>query len=251
MNRKLYKIIATGDVLLKYTQSDEKKFYKHKEKIEQIWKKICKQKQNKLFNDDVLSFVNISRINKKTLVEGMFVKYKLVIADRKDPSLCLQINPIGVSGVVMINEHNEKYLLFSVRSSEVSEYPGYLELVPSGHIDKSIVRKNRIVDYKSKLIQEFEEETALSVDLINKIRTLGIVMDTVNRVYDICCVLEVNTTRENILVSFKKVSEYVKPEFISYNKLPNFIKSNYHKIIPTSLAIIKGFNFLNSEDDHI
>jgi len=242
MKNQSFKIITTGEIEIYHTSYDETKFYPYKDKIEKIWKKTCQQKDIEFYNDKVLVFNNFSKNNHKTVINGSFIDYKFIIADRNDSSLKFSIYQIGVSGMIIIKEKNEKYVLFSTRSSKINEYPGYLELVPSGNMDKSCKRNDGTVDFKSKLINEFEEETGLSSTNINEIKTLCLVMDSINRVYDVCCWIDVNMSRNNVLAGFKKVSEYENPKLVKFNELSNFVEANRQKIIPTSLAIIQCYN---------
>jgi len=240
-NKKTYEIIAIGEISLKHVPSKSEYSDSIKEKIQQIWKNEFTNSKKELFNDKVLSFVDISHEGDEILVRGKYVDYKTILADRIDPNLGLDIYQIGVSGLIVFNDMETKYILFSTRDSGITEYPGYLELVPSGNIDKQVLRENGIIDYKSKICQEFTEETGLSSNCIKSLKSFCFVKDLQNRVYDVCCLIEINEKINSIKESFNKVSEYHKPEFVIISELPDFIKKNTDRIVPTSLAILECF----------
>ena len=210
-------------------------------KLELIWKKEYSKNTKKLFNNKTLIFNSFDRREKESIVKGSFIDYKLAISSRIEPSLGVDIKQIGVSGVVIFCD-NKEYILFSTRSHNTTEYPNFIELVPSGHIDESTVLQNGSIDYISKLTEEFHEETGLSVSVIKNIKCLGFVFDKISHVYDICCVIEIDSSVQEIENSFKTVSEYLEPKFISLESLSDFININYNRIVPTSLAILSILN---------
>src|SRR5579864_3145047 len=122
-----YKILATGEIILKQSTRLDMKVNEHLDKIEQIWKKE-QEKKKTMFNSDVFSFINYYKSNNKIVVEGKFVEYKVILAERIDQTLQLGIHQIGVSGITIISTEESHHVLFSTRSDNVTEYPGYLEL---------------------------------------------------------------------------------------------------------------------------
>jgi len=233
-------IIHKGNLILKNT-SPKKIDNDTLKKISKIWKSEFKKNNERLFNDKVLSFDRIFKNNNATIVEGSYVDYKTVLVDRKEPKLNLKINQIGVSGMTLIQENNNLNVLFSIRSSIITEYPGFIELVPSGNLDQSVLEDDGTINYKSKLIEEFEEETGLNRSSINKVSTLGLVRDNINHVYDVCCLLILNTSSEELTSSFEKVSEYKVPQLVNVKDLKKFSTNNSNKIVPTSKAIIECY----------
>jgi len=239
-----YEIIGTGKIILKYKKFVDKKIISNRKNIEKFWQK-SKQENNKIFNGDVLSFVNFSIQNDEIIVNCTFRKFVDVLMSRKMPQLGFQIKPIGVSGLLLINDNNKNYVLFSTRSLDVSEYPGYLELVPSGHIDKKTPKKDGLIDYLAKLRDEFVEETGLSSNLINEMKSICLIFDRTIDVFDVCCLIKINMSKEKIFNAFKKITEYNNPEFVLIQDLNNFLEKNKQKIVPTSVGIITYFKKRN------
>ena len=238
MVQNSFKIVFQGEIHVENSPILELK-YDH-DKLDQIWKKIYVQKNNKLFNGKVLIFIDSFTHNNKLIIKAGFVDYKIVVSSRIEPSLGIKIKQIGVSGITIIHDDDD-YILFSTRSSEITEYPNFLELVPSGNIDELALESNGIINFSKKLIDEFVEETGLDGNSIQKINPFCFVLDKKNQVYDICCKIHVISSKSMILKNFKNTFEYGNPELIPLSSLQKFIDKNYEKIIPTSLAILSTF----------
>lgn len=238
-----YEILAIGNVRLREAPRDlqaEKLFIQHRNTIEKIWQEALKEK--KLFNGTVLNFCRMSKEENGIEVEGNFVEYKNFLAERKRPGLNLGIKPIGVSGIILLKEEASEYVIFAQRSGGTLEYPMSFELVPSGNIDRACVTVDGTIDYKSKLLSEFSEETRLSRDYVRKLDAFAFVLDTDHKVYDICCKILIETKKELIAAKlFPDMTEYRTPEFIPISKLDDFIKANTDSIVPTSVAIIEAY----------
>ena len=132
--------------------------------------------------------------------------------------------------------HNCCSQWISKRNKNTTEYPNYLELVPSGHIDQKLII-NKFLKFNSNLINEFIEETNLNNKFIKKILFLCIIRDKQNLVYDICNIIELSTNK-NIILKHWKSSEYSKPIFVPISLLPKFIEKNHKNMVPTSIGII-------------
>lgn len=240
MNDNSFEIIVRGNVLIKCIDSKNKITTSQKDTIKKIWDKECKIKNYKIFNDEVLSFVDIHKENHNVIVSAKFTEYKNVLASRKKPQLGLSIKQIGVSGIIII-ECKKQFILFATRSTDTTEYPRYLELVPSGNIDKSVLRDNGTIDYISKIKEEFKEETGLSPKYIKQVKSFCFVYDKKNQVFDVVCLIALDIDPKRIIESFKKVSEYKNPQLVPLEDLYNFVRQNKQKIVPTSLAILECF----------
>lgn len=233
MNNKVYQIITKDGIKIEDESSEN--LIKSNKKIEIIWQKELSKKPT-LFNGELFTFIDVDKSKKPITVKGKFVQYKIFLASRVDPTIGIKLQPVGVSGVIIIKENMIEYVLFSTRSTNVTDYANYFELVPSGNIDKKS-RMNLIIDYKSILANEFVEETGLSRTKISGIEYLCFVYDKIKQIYDVCCILETTATRNELIKSFKLINEYKDPQFIPVSNLANFVKKN-NLIVPTSLAII-------------
>jgi len=242
MNRIMsdFKIIFTDEILLKNTDFFSRITPEIQEKIDKFWQK--KIKNSKLFNSQSLCLVKILQAKlPKQIIEVSFVDYKNIIASREIPSLGIELEQVGVSGIIVIKKNNHEKILFSRRDSTTTEYPSFYELVPSGNLDKSSLQLNGIIDFKKKISEEFTEETKLSSKIIKRVETLGFVKDIINNVYDVCCLIEIESTEKEIFSALKNSEEYFEPCLISKNELHEFVKTNKNNLVPTSKAILECF----------
>ena len=190
------------------------------------------------------TLLNFLELNERERIEvtGYFVEYKHFLAQRKQPELNLGIKPIGVSGIIILKEANMEYVVFAKRANDTTEYPGFFELVPSGSIDKECADNSGIVDYKSKLLSEFTEETGLSRDCVKDVSGFAFVLDTNDNVYDVCCEIVIDTKKDLAIQKFSSSKEYQSPIFVGIGELDDFIKLNYNSIVPTSMALVEAYD---------
>ncbi|MBI2045811.1 MAG: hypothetical protein HYT28_00065 [Parcubacteria group bacterium] len=236
------KIIAIGDVHLFESPKDKKTervLAKNKNLIEEIWEKASREEG--LFNEDIFSCLDIKETRGRIEVRGNFVGYKNFLAQRKRLDLDFGIRPIGVSGITIVKDGNTDYVIFAKRTPSVNEYQESLELIPSGSIDRACARKDKMIDYKTKVLSEFSEETGLPAEYVENIDGFAVVFDANHKVYDVCCTLSITCKRELIAEKFKNSKEYQSPIFVPLDTLDAFLKTNAKIIIPTSMALACAF----------
>ena len=244
MKKLNYKIIATGDVKLRLVDRPTLKISdKQKQVIEKTWQGLLR-KNSKLFSDALLNFATLDIKGSKINIGGDFVEYKQFLANREQPELKLNIKPIGVSGMIIIREGGTDYVVWAKRAGGVANYPNFFELVPSGSIDKEFVLANGDVDYKSKLLSEFSEETGLPKNYVKEVLGFALVLDTAKNIYDICCIISVNKKRLPMEKYFHKSEEYKNFRFVPLKDLDIFIKDRTDSIVPSSMALIRAYTKL-------
>ena len=243
MNRS-YEIKAISEIQLVECLSPSimKSCHEKEALVDRIWERAMQQKGNHLKNLELLSFVALKREGKQTTISGYFVRYKYFFAQRNQRNLNLGVMPIGVSGVTVLESNDDCCLVFAQRKTHVTEYAGFFELVPSGSIDRGASNINGVIDYRSKLLSEFVEETGLSTTVVKDIRGFAFVFDQSHNVFDVCCRIALEGEAETILRSFSNSEEYTKPFLISTNKLAQFLYQNSDRIVPTTLAILEASN---------
>lgn len=237
-----YEVIAVGNIEMRTIQDSQIDdiLARNRDVIEEIWRKAQEERGGKLFNGTLPNFVSVNQERERVEILGHFIEYKQFLAQRKSPDLKLGIKPIGVSGIIVLEDKGSEYMVFAKRADNITEYPGFLELVPSGSIDKECVGANGVVDYQSKLLSEFIEETGLSKEYVKKISGFAFVLDIGHNVYDICCKILLETSKEIVAEKFRS-KEYNAPVFVAMNNLESFVKANIDSIVPTSLAIIEAY----------
>lgn len=235
-------VVAIGNIQMRAIQDSkiDEILDQNRDAIEEIWRRVQEEKGGKLFNGTLPNFIRVARERERIEIISHFIEYKQFLAQRKEPALKLGIKPIGVSGIMILKDRDDEYVVFAKRADNITEYPGFLELVPSGSIDKECADANGVVDYQSKLLSEFVEETGLSKEYVKKISGFAFVLDSGHNVYDICCEILLEASKETVAQRFRS-KEYNAPVFIAMNDLDSFIKANVGSIVPTSMALIEAF----------
>jgi len=210
-------------IISRENKSLNRRIKRNKKEIEKIWEGFKKRK-NGVTNGDIFCISPITENKKDSLIIPVYqTKYKNFIAQREGVEL--GIFPLGVSGVTILKNGD---FLFAKRKN-VTQYVGYLELVPSGGLNNK--------DYYQVLEQEFTSETGFSSKRIKKIIPLGLILDKAEGVYDICCMIKTDLTKED-LADFNS-EEYEDPVIVKRREVVKFIEKN--KIVPTSYYLIKNF----------
>lgn len=238
-----YEIIAVGNIQMRAIQDStiERTLAQNRDAIEEIWQKILIEKGENPFNGTLPNFVRVNQERgERVEILGHFIEYKQFLAQRKRPDLKLGIKPIGVSGIIVLEDRGDEYVVFAKRADNITEYPGFFELVPSGSIDKEYADASGVVDYQSKLLSEFIEETGLSKEYVKKISGFALVLDIGHNVYDICCEILLEAKKELIIQKFSS-KEYNTPVFVALNDLNSFIKANVNSVVPTLMALIEAY----------
>src|SRR5262249_21158006 len=125
-----------------------------REWVEAIWQGELRKRKALLYDGKLLEFAGI----RGSRLTGRFVSYKEYVASRKNPAILGRvIVPLAVSGITWLGD----YVGFGERGARVRNYPGRLELFPSGSIDESCLRANRRIDFHAQLIDELWEETGI------------------------------------------------------------------------------------------
>jgi hypothetical protein len=238
---KNYKIEAIGEIQLVecLLPSIKQKCHEQEALVDRIWERALQQEGDNLKNEELLHFVALKTEGKRTTIYGHFIRYKYFFAQRRQRNLNIGTMPIGVSGVTLLEKNDDCWVVFAQRESHVTEYPGFFELVPSGSLDREVSDSNGVIDYQSKLLSEFVEETGLSKTFVKDICGFAFIFDQNHNVFDVCCKITLEAENETIIKAFSNSEEYTKPVLISTNKLGRFLYENSDRIVPTSLAILE------------
>lgn len=234
-------IVIEGQINLKLKKKFPKLPKKLETKISNLWEKEFKNIKT-LENNKILFFEKIDECDKNLIHVGI-VDYKTFFVSLLKKNLGIKIHPIGVSGITFINNNNVKYVILGKRSSNVTQYPKFFEMVPSGHLDVSSKNTNNKIEHKIKLIEEFEEETTLSKNKILDISPIGFLRDFKHNSYDICSSIELNCSLNYLKNKLTPCGEYTDFKIISQFELLKFCKK--HKIVPTSQTLAEYFINLN------
>ncbi len=203
-----------------------------KQAIEKIWNRYLKKK-TRLFDGKIVSYKSHKKTGDHLIIECFITRYKYFLAQLKNPDLSLNIRPMGVSGIIIDKNKNT---LVAIRDN-VTEYEGFYEFMPAGSIDPSKVKDDFIL-FRQQLIEEFEEETRIKKDQIEKIVPWCLIFDKNHGVYDICSKIYIKGFLCD-LIKYEKNDEYKNIEIINLKKVNKKIKKN--NFVPTSIVFWTNF----------
>jgi hypothetical protein len=198
--------------------------------IETLWRREQEVRLTNLFNGQLF---NLIEINGDKLI-GEFVEYKYYLAQLRNPGFVeiLHILPICMSGITLAGNK----ILIGQRSTNVTQYPGYYETVPSGGIDSSSTVDGTI-DLKRQFEKELWEETRISVTEIKKIELFSLIFDPENNLYELCGEIQVNYS--SLRESLEPSEEYSKFLWLTKQELKYHIESYSSQYVPFSLHLLK------------
>ena len=241
-----YRLISANDIVLHVVPPPPavvKKRAQSASRIEELWKEAIRVRS--LHNGGLLAFYSSFYTHGHLEVCAYVSDYKEFMAGREDRAIRFGIRPVAVSGVLVVRDANEVLYVVFARRKEVTQLPGYVELVPSGGIDPVEVGTAGSVAYDKQILAELSEEVGISADLVSAVRGFVLVYDPQERVYDIGCRVELSIRKEEFQKLAKLSEEYEGLICVPYNELNEFINSNREVVVPTSLAI------LAAAEDHL
>ena len=171
-------VVAVGDIEVRSLPSDPDAPREDDAAVDTLWASAAEQSPL-LFDGLVLCVVDVRLTPSGGVVTGRFERYRRVFAHLTHPDLCPDIRPVATSAVTTV----QGGVLVGRRSLDVTEYPGRLELAPTGSIDLGDAADGR-VDWRGALARELAEEVGVRIDP-RAVRGLGLVHDTVHDVYDV------------------------------------------------------------------
>ena len=209
-------------------------FQFHGDEIQSLWNK-AKTSNPSLYDAPLLHFIGMRNRKNYAVIETTIIWFRHLFAQRMCPDLSLGIFPVGVSSVTYTNEG---LLCLGKRSSLVNQYPGYWELVPSGHFSISaemIGSPNPI----QVIEHELEEELGVDKRRIRRKQPIGLLQDHNDPVVDVCYLLETDLTSSEILNAMKSLpgQEYDEFVFLSLKEASSFAKEQT-PMVPTSRTLL-------------
>ncbi len=168
--------------------------------------------------------------------------YRRFVAVRRDPSLLdlLDVRPIGVTGVLRV----AGCVVFGWRSGSVTQYPGCLELVPSGGLGEAPLSADGTVDAAGQLLDELEEETGLPRSIVSVAKPFALVLDVAEQVYDVGFEIEAKVGSQEVEAKLQPGGEYAGFEVVPLTALERFLAAERDRIVPVSLALLEALGLL-------
>lgn len=168
------------------------------------------------------------------LIKAYPLSYKEYIASSSYPQYPHKHKPLAVSGWIV---HRDRILL-GQRSEKVFQFPGWIELIPSGGIDGRSLLTNKEIHFKRALEIEFEEETGMPAELIEHIQPESLVYCKEQNLYDIC--MSIHLYSDKWIDCDVSNEEYTQLFWVPLRSLKEFVEGNKKRMIPTSLALIEN-----------
>jgi hypothetical protein len=198
-------------------------------KIEEIWARERLLRPN-LNNGSLLEYQS----HTETEIRCAWTQYKYYVAQRLDSEIesALGIAPLAVSGITRVSES----VLFGERSRELTQYPGYLELVPSGGIEGDGNRTRP--DFLRQILVELTEETGIPETEVQRLSPFVLVHDLRENCWDIGVEIDLLPQSLARVSVFSGNSEYVRIQPVPIKGLDDFLEKQSPRLVPTSLALL-------------
>lgn len=198
--------------------------------VEKVWQD--EQKKRRLFEGELLNAHSYDQ----NRIEGAFVPYKLFLAQLSIPALksTLKIVPVSISGLTLLGNN----VIVGKRSSNVTQFPGFYELAPSGGIGKDFIQDSRI-DIRKQFQQELEEEVGIPAKKVKGFKLFALVHDHQLDLIDICAEIKI---KPSALQSISR--EYSQIMTIPREELSTFMEQHREQFVPLSLLLLKLRKFI-------
>jgi hypothetical protein len=199
--------------------------------VEGIWQSDTRESGSQLFDGKILCATEVSA----TGLLACTMPYRFFYAQRQSEIVrdALQIKAVAVSGLIF---HHDK-LYFGRRSLSVTQYPDFVELVPSGSLDANLSVSNGKADFRRQLVEELTEE--IGIDEVSDIEPLFLILDYLENTWDICCRI---TLLPGVIVSTGRgvnSKEYQEIIAVSLSELTGFLKTNKGYLVLTTQIILQ------------
>ncbi len=203
--------------------------------IQSIWDAEQRRKKGVLFNGRRFS---VSRIGGKR-IEGFFVDYRLVIAQRIRPDLFgrLGVRPLAVSGLLSCRDG----LVFGRRSAMMTQDANRWELAGSGGIDPFAATDDGGIDLTRQLFDEIREETGIDGGHLYNPIPFCMIEDPDSHVIDIAIALSTALNGAAVVKKFLEndKEEYVALEIVDCSEIPNFLKTHQGNVSEVSMILLR------------
>ncbi len=214
--------------------------------VEINWRREQDKRGPALFNGRLANMIGWQldsfRGNQTINLRVHFIEYKAFLAKRINPKLPLPVQPVGVCGLCVGYIDDSPAVLMARRAEDVTQYPGYWEMVPSGTLDESCTGEDGTIDCARKITEEFTEETGLPASCVQACRSVALICDTQENNYDVCFIFQVDSgyamkTRQRAILS----REYVEPMWVPVAEIDSKLKSLGGRVVPVSAGLLEAW----------
>ncbi|MCP4594358.1 MAG: hypothetical protein GY842_26815 [bacterium] len=234
------RVIARGDTRLCWREGTPPVLDSvQRQEVDVLWARGVAKSGSALHDSPLLAYRGHETAGGVTVIEGEFRPYRYYYAQCQRSDLDCGVDPIGVSGLMLLDEGPSQAVVIGRRSEQVSWYPGCWECVPSGGVDDTVARPDGTVDFAAMLTTEFEEEVCLPGRRIERVTPFAVIHDRRARTYDICCELPVRASREEVIEAIGASEEYSEVMVVNEADLAACLAELGGEMIALSRAIIE------------
>ncbi|MFH0983683.1 MAG: NUDIX domain-containing protein [Planctomycetota bacterium] len=210
--------------------------------VDDIWVHGRARLGEALYDAPILIYQDHEIAGDLTTLHGVYQPYRYYYAQCRSEGLNCGVEPIGVSGLMVLCDSGTRAVVLGRRGTTVAQYPGRWECVPSGGVDDAYACPDGTVDFAAMLLHEFEEETCLPAEHVRRVTPFAVIYDRVARTYDICCGLEVGTGRDELLGAMRHSDEYTEVRWVAQQELDDCLRQLGSQLIPLSKAILELYH---------
>ena len=192
--------------------------------VEKTWQQ-AQAENSELFNGQVTGYLSHRQDQQQLSIDCLAIEYKIALAQLRGAELGVAARPLGVSGIVI--DQLGRTLLG--RRAKVTEYRGWLELVPSGSLDGQLIEE--------QIRQEFCEETGLGSEVITAVEPFCLILDERHQAYDVGCRLEVDLATATVEIAGS--GEYEDFQWVELDQLDGLLAAQ--SCVPTSRALWQAY----------
>jgi len=234
-----WEVVATGDIRMRWSPADGiQPTDEQEQEVDYYWQRAVEESGGQLFNGTFLNLISYKLTETGLRALTHFAEYKYFYVHRLRPKLGLRVKAIGVSGITLVEGD---MALVARRGESMTQYPGLLELVPSGTVDRSCADEDGTVRYEAKLLEELREETGVLFSRVEEVRGFAFTHDRVDNSYDACCLVRLGVRGQDMLDAFDAGDEYTEPRLVHVTELPAFVERHEGDIMPVTKGLVEAY----------
>jgi hypothetical protein len=235
-------IVARGNVALRWQPGPAVRLTEaQRRKVDAIWEAGRARLGDALYDAPILACRRLEILNDVAVLHGVYQPYRFYYAQRQASRLNCGVDVIGVSGIVTLDDGNQRAVAVGRRSDKMAQYTGRWECIPSGGIDDACARADGTVDYVAMLLHEFEEEVCLPTSEVDEVTPLAVIYDPVARNYDVCCELHTRITANAFRQALERSAEYTELMLIRESDWDDRLRELGDGLIPISRALLQVY----------
>lgn len=207
------------------------------DRVKMIWDTEKKDSGSGLFDGKFFSAKGVSAER----LTGQFMPYRYLFAALMDPSLGIEVRPVGVGGLIRCSKNGVDYIAMGLRSHAATHYPDCWEFLPGGVIDSTAALPGGRIDSFSLFKKEWKEETGLNFQMIQDVVKLGLLHDAAKASYVLCWEGIVKMDAHPGLEKFSaRGKEHKQIRWIPHDEVLDLLNNGGQDCVPGCHAILQA-----------